>query len=289
MTERRRVAAVTLNWRDASGTVDCLKSLCAIPRIDLVVVVDNESDGRLRECVDQAGLDAIVIEHRENRGFAGGTNPGLRAALRAGADYILAINNDARIDASAVDALVRSMDEPSVGAVGPTILNPDGTIQTSGVGWRFGGLLVDQNAATSDLASLTWACVLLRSDALRSVGLLDERFFMYWEDFEHSRRLVDGGWKLAVSDEAHVVHELSRSRSSAGLRLTTYSAWGLLTFMKLRRGADRRRALLRLAGIFGSRLVRGDLRGLGALFVALKYARFDGDAYRILADHPLPE
>lgn len=283
-----KVAAVTLNWHDTEGTLACLRSLEESPLLEPVIAVDNESDGSLGTAVAAAGLRSVVVPMPENRGFAGGINPGLEEALAVGADFVLVINNDATIDPASVEALVAAAErDVRIGAVGPLIVHPDGTVQTLGVRWGWCGARLVQLQEPGPVDSLTWACVLLRADCLREVGLLDERFFMYWEDFEFCRRLTDAGWRLHVEPAARAVHALSSSGRRAGSKLAIYYFWGLLTLMRVRPGLDRLRSVVRLVTLLGKRIVRLDRPGLAAARRGIGLARHQGKGYEILGRHPL--
>ncbi|MBC9226843.1 glycosyltransferase family 2 protein [Aeromicrobium sp. zg-636] len=267
------VVAVVLNWRDTARTIACAESLTALREVSLVVVVDNESDGELAERVGTSLSPVLASKLRivpvaENRGFAGGVNVALRIEEVRCADMVLAINNDAVLGRSALvrlrDALVS---HPAAGAVGPIVRNVDGTVQSKGAALTPTGLRISQVATSPDY--LTWACVLLRGQAMREVGLLDEQFFMYWEDYDYGLRLKSGGWGLLLVEDADAVHELSASGSSAGNLLRTYYAESLLLFAIKWRANLGVRPWVHFAAILGSRVARRDGRGLLALLAAI--------------------
>lgn len=283
---RRRVAAVTLNWHDTPSTLACLASLQEARALDPIIVVDNESDGSLQQSVALQGMRASVVSMAENRGFAGGINPGLGAALAAGVEFVLVINNDATIDPDSVEALIaRAESDPALGAVGPMIVYPDGSPQTLGVRWSSAGTRLEQLLEPGPFDSLTWACILLRARCLEDAGFLDERFFMYWEDFEFSRRITDRGWRLSLEPRAVAVHALSSSASRAGSKLATYHIWGLIVLARIRSGVDRRHSLVRLATLFAKRIVRLDGEGFRAALRGCRLAAHPGKGYEVLAAH----
>ena len=97
-----RVTAVVVHWQDLADTRGCVKSLAGEPGVE-VIVVDNGS----REPVGTAlGPGVAVLHSAENRGYAGGANLGIRAALARGADVVLLLNNDARVRRGATAAAV---------------------------------------------------------------------------------------------------------------------------------------------------------------------------------------
>lgn len=244
------LAVVVLNWRDEQRTIACVESLLADPKISLVIIVDNETRHRLssfasaRERVD-------LIELNENRGFAGGTNRGLELAIDRGFSWVGTINSDARVVSGSLADLCRWAGKgDAIGAVGPAIVGVAGRVQSAGES------VAPLTASTRDILAphsaqidyLTWACVLLPASTLREVGLLNESFFMYWEDVEFGLRLRDRGFEMVVDDCVRVEHEFSASHESAGWRIDYYSALGLAMIARLRGGAWRLGTAFRVMG-----------------------------------------
>ncbi|MDR6117559.1 GT2 family glycosyltransferase [Aeromicrobium sp. SORGH_AS981] len=232
-----KIDALLLNWHDEERTTEAINRLLDEELVRNVIVVDNESSGRLRPQVrPRVGL----IEQAENRGFAGGINPGLRSSLERGVDAVLVINTDAYLLPGALERLrdafeVTRSDGVPVGLIAPRVMNTDGSPQSTG------GSFNPWFASTDDLSSraidyLTWACVLVPSTSLERIGLLDESFFMYWEDVDYGLRVLDGGLHLLTVPDAIAVHEKSVSHSKAGGVIDRYSARGLTVLCLKRRG-----------------------------------------------------
>jgi GT2 family glycosyltransferase len=237
-----RTCAVVLNWKDTERTVRCLAELLASDSIAHVFVVDNESSGELRERLEllrgEIPTSLSLIELSDNRGFAGGINSALLEALAAGFDSVLAVNNDAVIDAVSVAVLVDALDcRPDLGLVAPRILHSDGSEESAG-GFLNPWLGTSSHSASPGRAPdfITWACVLVRVEALRDVGLLSEEFFMYWEDVDMSFRLRAAGWKLEICSEAVLVHEVSSNRTTYPVAIKAYHTWSGLVFARKYRG-----------------------------------------------------
>lgn len=265
------VIGVVLNWQDIGRTMSCVDSLFADANMGKVIVADNESDGSLRKAVatHPRAADLVVIEHGENLGFAKGINPALVEARSMAPEFILVINNDAVLLDGAVGALADYLrNHENIGICGPEILNPDHTLQTRGARLkpRSGGIV---QAVDSDRVSyVSWAAVMLRPQALREVGLLDERFFMYWEDVEFCLRLQEAGWQIGVCAEAKVVHELSASGRRTGSRVREYYITSLVQFAEIQGGVWRYGAPLRIFLILAKRVIQFDLRGAAAVLRA---------------------
>jgi GT2 family glycosyltransferase len=237
-----RTSAVVLNWKDAARTVRCVTALAASPSVEHVFIVDNESSGELNTALAHAGLmnggSCSLAEVPENRGFSGGVNLALRDALEQDFDAILVINNDAVINEESIAILIRALEsEPKLGLVGPRILHSDGSEESAGgyltpmVGITGHGTL---NGKAPDF--ITWACILVRASAIRDVGLLDERFFMYWEDVDFSLRLRTAGWDFAICATATATHDISTNRKSYPVAIKAYHTWSAVTFARKHRG-----------------------------------------------------
>jgi len=118
-----RVTAVVLSWNGTEQTLACLRSLSAATYPALsAVVVDNDSTDDVAAAVAEAFPDVRVIRLEENRGFSGGVNAGLEAALADGADHVLLLNNDATVEPGFLEPLVAAASEPGVVAVSSQIL-----------------------------------------------------------------------------------------------------------------------------------------------------------------------
>lgn len=234
---------MVLNWKDDTRTVRCVASLSAADEIDHVFVVDNESAGTLRPLLASAlgasGKPWTLIEHTDNRGFAGGVNPALSASVADGFDATLVINNDAVIDAASVVTLISALEKDDrLGLVGPRIVLPNGAEESAG-GYTSAlrGTTSHQGPAGAVPDFITWACVLVRSEAVREIGLLDESFFMYWEDVDYSLRLKAAGWAFQICDGATATHEISANKTSYPTAIKAYHTWSGLVFARKHRGA----------------------------------------------------
>jgi GT2 family glycosyltransferase len=236
-----RLAVVILNYNRADLLADCLASIYAHPtRCELEVwVVDNASSDGSAEVVRRRFPQALLIVSPTNGGFAYGNNLALREILVAGrADYVLLLNNDTLVPAGAFDGLVGYLEaHPDVGAVGPKLLLPDGSLDlacrrsfpTPEVSFyrmtglsrlfprsrRFGRYnltYLDPDLET-EVDALVGACMLLRAGVIGEVGLLDEQFFMYGEDLDWAYRIKQYGWRIMYYPRV-VVHHYKRAAST---------------------------------------------------------------------------
>nr|WP_281258146.1 glycosyltransferase family 2 protein [Compostimonas suwonensis] len=271
-----------LNWRDSMRTIRCLTSLLRSEDIEHVYVVDNESTGELDALLRDLPLDGRRWSLRpfsENRGFAAGVNPALRESLREGFDACLVINNDASIEPRAVAQLVRELSSSAeLALVAPRIIGSDGIPESAGGYLRPAwGMTTHAARDGAEPDFVTWACVLVKADALRQVGLLSEKFFMYWEDVDYSVRLRAAGRLFSVSAIASATHETSSNRRVYPTAIKAYHTWAALVFARSQGGRWRLGGLVWIAVSALSNLVRfrgGTLRGL---WLGIRLARERAD------------
>lgn len=261
------VCIVTLNWRGADDTLACVESLRLLTYPNYrVLVVDNGSGDDSVVRIADACPDVDLLETGANLGFAGGCNVGIRSALALGAEYVWLLNSDTRVDPQALAAMVELAEaDPGTGAVGSLIC--DSADPGRVLAW--GGGRIDlrvgrpchalAQVADDKLDYLTGASLLLRAEALADVGLLDEGYFLYWEETDLCYRLRARKWRLAVAPGSRVLHrspEASRRRLRQKDRHFNQSA---VRFMF--RYAKHPWLAVLIGGSlrFGKRLLRGEL------------------------------
>lgn len=227
---RPKVYVIVLNWNAWADTAACLRSIaCLHYENSKCVVVDNGSTDGSNSRIRDEFAQVEIIESGQNLGFAAGCNLGIRHALACGADYVWLLNNDTTVDARALCALVEKAEtDPRVGAVGSEIFFMDapGRVQAWGGGyvnfWLGRSRHFLKSVPDQKIQFLTGASLLTSRRALESVGMLDEGFFMYWEDADYCFRLRRAGWRLAVAGESRVWHKVSASVGGGSVRMDTY-------------------------------------------------------------------
>jgi GT2 family glycosyltransferase len=224
------IAAVIVNWNGRPLLDSCLRSiLTQTPPPELVFLVDNGSTDGSAEHVRLAWPSVSVLETGDNLGFAGGNNVGIRAALAAGADSVLLLNNDAQLLPGALESLRLALErgESRVLAAAPKILYRSAPDVIWAAGGKFDwwrGVVVDRGLNERDagqydqaeeVQAATACCLLVRSKAFREIGLLDEAYFMYFEDADFSARLGRAGYKIVYQPQARVLHDVFGSSGGA--------------------------------------------------------------------------
>ena len=233
-----RIAAVVLNWNSAADTLECVASLQANnePRLSVIVVDNGSTDSSWEELQQAATADTILIQSGANLGYAGGNNVGIRAALNNRADYIWILNNDTVVHPLCLTELLRAAEihQARAGIFVPKILQKDGsrtTVFYAGGGydwvrgqashWRFGAQDDEHFEASCDVIFATGTSLFVRREVFEQIGLLDERYFLYWEDVQFSRRALHGGYKICFVPTARVWHRGMASSKQYGHRSST--------------------------------------------------------------------
>jgi GT2 family glycosyltransferase len=270
-----RVALLVLNYRGADDTLACLAAVGQLdPAPTQVIVIDNGSDDGSVERLRAVHPALDLRCNPRNLGYGAGQNAVLAELLDDGFDWIWLLNNDARPRPGALGRMLdAAAGDAQIGAVGARLLDaePPHRLQTLGGGhvhwWRGRSREWNHDQAPSpDLDYLTGASLLLRCDALRQVGLFDERFFLYWEDVDLCLRLKQAGWVLAVAADAEVLHRQSASTgegSAAKDRLINATA--VKFFRKHGPLGGWPAILIGTAGRVGKRLLSGRFRQAAAV------------------------
>lgn len=244
---RTGVSVVLVSFRTPTLLAACLEELRREPCIREVIVVDNASGDGSAELVERAFPETRLIRNAMNVGFARAVN---QALGECAGEYILLLNPDVVLGPTAVSQLVALLaSDPSIGAAGPAIRHIAGRLRVLSGGrqptlWRMfthatllsrfsrrAPLLEGLNLLAGvhddrprDVEWLTGACLMIRHDALDSVGQLSERWFMYAEDLEFCLRLGRAGWRLVHLPSAHIVHHMAASTDCS---TATSTAWAV--------------------------------------------------------------
>ena len=230
-----KVAVIILNWNGLEHTTECLESLKKIsyPNCE-VIVVDNGSDGNDAELLRQRfGSYIRLIENDTNYGFAGGSNIGIRYALHSAVpDYVLLLNNDTVVDPEFLGWMVKTAHvDPAIGIVGAEICHYDAPDRLWSVWDRMNfwiGRPLETRQGTTERTEakegdsgaqpspemVDWAtgcCLLIKKQVLEDIGLLDESYFIYWDDVEYCYRAKKAGCKTVYCSMAKVWHKVSKA------------------------------------------------------------------------------
>lgn len=228
-----RVAVVVLNWNCAEDTIRCVDSLLdQKPLKPDVIIVDNFSSDNSVEILTArySYKDSVnLIINSYNAGFAGGVNAGFRQCLDKTYDFIGTLNPDAIADELWLGQLLEGFaGDDRVGIGVGLLLDPSGEIiDSAGELYSSWGIPsprargeASNNAPTDReyVFGATGGAVIYKADLLRTIGLFDERFFMYYEDADLSFRAQLAGFKVIYNPKAIAYHKTgSSSRHISGL------------------------------------------------------------------------
>lgn len=235
------LSIIIVNYRSGGLVKTCLRGIerSALRCSNEIIVVDNDSRDGSVELIKENFSGIRLIEADTNRGLAAGNNLGIRASH---GKYLLIINPDIALFPDEIERMIDYLDHnPTMALIGPKLLNPDGSIQTSCYHFPdplipiyrrtpIGKLWFAKKSLQRYLMShldrsksqpVDWvlgACMMVRQQAIDRVGVMDERYFLYFEDVDWCRRFWAAGYQVAYFTEAKLVHYHRRlSAESPGL------------------------------------------------------------------------
>src|SRR5262245_1583425 len=219
------VAIIVLNWNKRDVTLTCLDSLAAAALSGAAVwVVDNGSRDGSVEAIRTRRPDVRIVSLPQNRGYAGGNNAGIRAALEAGAGAVLLLNNDTVVapdflapllevlntdaHAAAASSAIMRADSPEALDIayldvyfGHGLVHPRGVNALPGEGFD----------AVKPVSAGVGCSLLVRAAALRQIGFFDEAYFAYHEEVDWCYRARKAGWLVYFQPYSRIWHHGSRS------------------------------------------------------------------------------
>jgi GT2 family glycosyltransferase len=249
------LSIVIVSWNTKKYVEECLASLHAIDgNLSVeIIVVDNDSADGTPEMIRTQFPNVKLIQTGANLGFSGGNNVGLKAVRGR---YICLINSDVNVPPDCLPKMHSFMEQqPAIGLLGPGMLRPDGRVYRSGMRfpslWNlllralfldslfknsrvFGGFLMKDFHfdRTIDIDVLNGWFWMARREALEQVGPLDDRFFMYGEDVDWSKRFHLAGWRVVFYPEAQALHYGGASSANAPSRFVVEMQRANLQFWK---------------------------------------------------------
>lgn len=235
-----KFSVVIVNYDSWPHTLRCIDSLYATSHAEIeTVVVDNDG-----ETAPELPPEVTLIRNHENLGFARACNQGVAAA---NGDYVVLINPDTLVEPGFFESLEEFLNEnPKAGVAGPKVMDGNGNLQlsarrelsfVSGLLGRTSFLTrlfpkstavksmfpaADALAGPTEVDWVSGACMAVCREALKEIGILDERFFMYFEDADLCRRAREAGWRVYYLPQVEVFHltgASSRGRLRAVWRL----------------------------------------------------------------------
>lgn len=221
MKNKPKVSLVVLNYNNPTDTIECISSLLKNSYENFeVILIDNGSTDNSVELLNSIHYkNVIFIQNEKNLGFAGGCNMGIRHALQNNADYILLLNNDTVVKEDFLDNLIeQALKYSDAGAIGPKIYfydEPDKIWFAGGyIDWKYDGAHIgygklDDNIYNTErsVEFISGCALLIKSEVVEKVGLLDPSFFAYQEDVDFCVRIKNAGYKCLYIPYPHLWHK----------------------------------------------------------------------------------
>ena len=276
------ISIVIVAWNAQHYLKLCLESLAAAPprRSMEVLVVDNASSDATVEMVESQFPWVKLIKSPENLGFSKGNNVAIRQAKGR---YIALVNPDVIVFPGCLDALADFLDQnPKVGNVGPRVLNPDMSLQSScrrfptlwnnfcsasGLSSKFKNsrffagehMFYFAHDQTRPVDVIVGCFSFIRREAFDSVGLLDEDLFMYGDDVDWCRRARNAGWEAVFYPGAQAIHDRGKTTAPYPVRFAVAQQRSVLHYWTKHHG------FFGVLGIRGIMFFHHFLRYLGAV------------------------
>ena len=220
-----RIAIIIINWNTYQLTFNCLKSLEACNyKNKTIFFVDNGSNDGSGDKIALEFSEINYIKNEKNEGFTGANNKALNIILKQSFDYVLLLNNDTEVEPDFLSLLAASMEsDKNLAATQPLILDfPNkNTIWNAGGSFntffglsktRYKGLIYKPKLKIDTFTEwISGCCILVNIGVVKEVGLLDNRFFAYFEDVDWSIRMTNQGYKLGVVPKSIIYHHTSGS------------------------------------------------------------------------------
>ncbi|MBI2095454.1 MAG: glycosyltransferase family 2 protein [Candidatus Omnitrophica bacterium] len=221
------LSIVSVNYETPEYTLQCIRSIYTNrPRCSFeVIVIDNGSKDHSLELIRAQAPNVICIETGRNLGFSQANNLGINNAR---GNFVLLLNSDTKILDNSLDRMVEYLiANPGVGALGPRQLDGEGKLQLA---WgRFPTLITEayrklihyklsmndlkirdyleeKYAKPTEVDWISGSCLMARKEALFDAGLLDNHFFMYFEDIDLCHQMKDRGWQIHYNADMTVLH-----------------------------------------------------------------------------------
>lgn len=243
-----KIAIIILNLNNIEDTEECLESLNKIKCHNLLIyLIDNGSTTEVRNYFKNYHIKINLIENDYNLGYAEGNNIGIKRALKDGADYLLLLNNDVTVNNDFLEELIiAAQSDDKIGILGPKINYYDTPDQI----WTAGGHInywiclvtyygmnkpdTQKYSCKKDVDFVSGCAMLIKASVCRKIGLLDERYFAYFEDVDFCLRAKNNGYTIRYVPSAKIYHKVSRTSGGALSPFSLYlSTRNKLLFSKI--------------------------------------------------------
>ena len=235
MISNASVTAIVLAFNCSDVIVECLRSLKSSTYPVSILVIDNDSSDNTLELVNKHFPDVNVKRAHTNLGYSGGNNLGLKIAIEKGTKYAFIVNPDVRVEKECIKELVNILEHhPLASIASPKTYYgwPSNLLWFAGatIDWEKGlsphtGFREEDIGQYDTLKQIDRAnggAMLVRLSSTSSIGLLDEKYFLYFEETDWSVRMVKAGFEIYYVPTAVCHHAVSSSTGGEGSALYWY-------------------------------------------------------------------
>jgi GT2 family glycosyltransferase len=240
-----KIVAIILNTNRKMDTLACIQSIeeNQYPNIQ-IVVLDNASTDGSADAIKTLYPHVNILVLNENKGYAGNNNVGLEFAIKLNPDWIFVLNEDIILDKNALDEMMcEAKENPKAGIIGPLVFHFDEPeiIQSAGGSFTKNGdsIHISQNEKDSgqyekpfEVSWISGCAIGVRLEAIQQAGLIDERFFYYWEETDWCFRIKEKGWKAIIVPKAKIWHKGVQRNYLPSPNVTYYATRNRLLFNK---------------------------------------------------------
>jgi len=219
-----KLSIIIVNYNTKKLTLNCLKSIDRHPydaKFEVLTVDNNSSDGSVEalEKFNSKNFNLKIIQNKKNLGFSKANNKGIKASK---GEYVLLLNSDTEVKNDSLNNLLKVAENlEDAGVVGAKLLNTDKTVQSSvfklpTISRSVKQYLLDKKnildkyapktQSTTEVEVVVGAAFLITPEALKKVGTLDEKYFMYFEDFDYCRKIRRKGLKVYYTPKSEIIH-----------------------------------------------------------------------------------
>jgi len=223
---------VIVNFNNQKDIILCLQSLIkAYPKINIVVVDNASTDNSLQSIISLRYEKLTVIKNKKNMGFAKGANIGIKFALKKGAERVLLLNPDTEVNKGFLEPLLLNKADIVSPIIkfkrkGQWVYDFGGKINR----WlgrsyhiedfHLGGVMASLRSACHHprclpIDYISGCCMLIRRKVFDKIGLLDEKYFLFFEDVDFCLRAKKAGLKIALEPKSMILHKLSEGKEKS--------------------------------------------------------------------------
>lgn len=237
-----KVFIIILNYNSADVLSCCLSSVFRVnfPNFEVIVVDNNSQDGSLETARSQFPR-CHCIKNSVNLGYSAGNNVGIKFTLDHGADWVLLLNSDTEVTPDFLSRLMETAHKfPRAGILSPLVYDANGKIWFAGgkINWRkmkTGHYFFPKNKTAYKSEIISGCAMMIKKEVFQKIGLLDEDFFLYWEDADFSLRARRAGYELLIVPASRIKHrEISEQTPKNKVYWLVIS--GLIFFRKNAKG-----------------------------------------------------